>query len=53
MALGTPFFALRADLVGSARRGVPAGLEFVAPESPVAISIPSLIVIIPSRRAGT
>ena len=53
MATGTLTSALRADLVGTAAVGVPSVLSFVFPVAPVAISIPSLIVIIPRLRAGT
>ena len=53
MATGTPTSALRADLVGRKAQGVPSAVEFVVPVAPVAISIPSLIVMIPIQRAGT
>lgn len=53
MAFGTSTSALRADFVGRTAHGVPSAVEFLVPVAPVAISIPSLIVIIPRTRAGT
>ena len=53
MASGTLTLAQRADLVGGFALGIPTAVEFTTPVSPVAISIPSLIVSIPRTRAGT